>query len=80
MVKPVPGPDRLEKGLRLGCGGMLGLLVVAPLVLQLESPSLSTWVGLGVGVLVFALLALRYGDRFWTAFADWWRTWWPFWP
>jgi hypothetical protein len=59
---------------------MVGLLILDPLVLRALDPSPGMWLLLGVGVTVFALLALRYGDRFWTTLADWLRSWWPFWP
>ena len=78
MIKPVPGPDRLEQGIRLGCGGLFGLFVgvyiVFRIVLRLSPPSASTliaWATVGVSTVVCALLSRHYGDRFWGgAFGD----------
>lgn len=75
MAKRVPAPDALEKGLRLGCGGLLGLVVFGPLAYRLFDGGKNWWVLLVVGVAAFAFLALRYGDRFWISFASWWRSW-----
>ena len=81
MVKRVPGPDGLEKGLRLGCGALLGFALVGPFAINLWHPNMpAIWWTVAAGVLVCALLALRYGDRFWHGFAARWRAWWPFWP
>ena len=78
MVKPVPGPDRLEKGLRLGCGGLFGLLAAGPLLFRFVYRLFlrrwedgTTWVlyaTLAGATVLCALLALRYGDRFWDGF------------
>ena len=77
MVKRVPGPDGLEKGMRLGCGAVLGALIVGPLAVRLgDPPPAGVWLSFGLGVAAFALLAVRYGDRFWGWFASWGR-WWP---
>ncbi len=76
------GPsDRSGGGLRLGCGGLFGLVVGlvwfgdelfrgAPLALALVP----------VAVVACAVLAWRYGDAFWdhVRHADWWHGW-DFW-
>ena len=77
MSRRTPGPDRLEKGLRLGCGAMVGVIALGPLAYYAWRPlSAGLWVGLGIGVAGFALLALRFGDAFWERLSSWWP-WWP---
>lgn len=57
-------PDRLEKGIRFGCGAMFGVLIGFYLLLEFfdfESPGLilsSSFFGCG-------FLAMVLGDRFW---------------
>jgi hypothetical protein len=73
-------PDRFEKTVRLGCGGLLGLVFVGPLAYRFAGATAGMWVTIAAGTLLFAWLALRHGDRFWHAFADGFRALWPFWP
>ncbi len=59
-------PDRLEKGLRLGCGFLFGCLAglwFAFHILPFES--LYILCGCLAGAAFCAILALRFGDRFW---------------
>ena len=67
-------PDGLEKGLRLGCGGLVGLLLFGRLfarwALRAKDPTLA-YLCMGAGTVLFAVLALRQGDRFWQRFGDW---------
>ena len=78
-------PDRLEKGIRLGCGFVFGCFIGFLVALQfLAWDGLNFGVGVLVGGLVCAFSALRYGDRFWlglSRFINWgawpsWREWW----
>ena len=73
MPRSEKGPDGLETGIRLGCGGMLGLVVFGPLFVRLalrtRSP-LVGYVGVPLGVVVFAVLAYRWGDEFWRRVGD----------
>jgi hypothetical protein len=80
MVKPVRGPDPLAKGLHLGCGALLGLVLVGPSAYLLGGAMIGTWASTAAGVVLFAWLGFRYGDRFWDWFTDWWSRWWPLWP
>jgi hypothetical protein len=83
-VKPVPGPDRLENALRLGCGGLFGLLVGALIVVHVlrrriwqDFPTPLGWLVIGLSIVACALMALRWGDRFWGAPGrlQYWRPW-----
>lgn len=61
-----PKRDPLERNVRLVCGALLGLLVSLLLWLQLGPLSpLTGVIMLFVCAVACALLALRYGDRFW---------------
>jgi hypothetical protein len=73
-------PDALEKGLRLGCGALIGAFCGALVggMLWREFRSTTTIVVVGAIVTVLAAWAsLRYGDRFWDAFAGARRRVWP---
>lgn len=61
-----PPIDGLEKKIRLGCGLIAGLVVgLLSGLLSLNLVAGSLWAfAIALGVL-FAFLALRYGDRFW---------------
>jgi predicted membrane protein len=65
-------PDAAEKGIRFGCGFVLGGLFVFICVLR-EVHTLTNFaiVGCVVGALVCGWLAMRYGDEFWKSF-PWW--------
>jgi hypothetical protein len=65
MVSKVPGPDRLEKGLRIGCGALFGLLLTGALLVRIAIRSrtpLVAWLGIPLGMLLFAYLGHRWGD------------------
>jgi hypothetical protein len=75
VVLRTPGPDRLEQGIRIGCGALFGLLLFGLFVAFLQRRLLRPlevgwlgWVAIPLGSAVFAFLAWRYGDRFWS----WW--------
>lgn len=62
-------PDRLEKRIRLGCGGLAGVVIglIAAARFGPDNPA----VGLGIVAVVtlfFALGALFGGDDFWLRF------------
>jgi hypothetical protein len=66
----VEQPDRLEKGIRFGCGFLLGSLVALGALLPLVSGrSIVAWCL--VGGLLFGYLAMRFGDRFWERISRW---------
>ena len=59
-------PDRLEKGIRFGCGLVAGGILGVLGALSIPTYRLLTCVLSGAGVaLLFGALAVRYGDRFW---------------
>ena len=68
-------PDRLEKGIRFGCGFVLGCaLAVVGLLGSLWSAHYTAACVLAAG-LVCGYAAMRWGDRFWDNLRRWW--WWP---
>lgn len=59
-------PDQLEKGIRFGCGLVAGAILGGLGALYSLADDLFTCVLLGAGMaLLFGVLAVRYGDRFW---------------
>jgi uncharacterized membrane protein len=59
-------PDALEKKIRVGCGLIAGVVVGATTgLVWLGLRAGSLWAFVGIAAVVFAVLALRYGDRFW---------------
>jgi hypothetical protein len=72
----VEPPDRLEKGVRFGCGFLFGgALGVGALLTSLWSAHYIV-----TCVLVIALIcgyaAMKFGDSFWENVRGWWWTWW----
>ena len=73
-------PDRGAKAqewigflVRVGCGAVIGVFVGFSWV-WLLSPfegAAANWAIFGVAVLLCALLAVRYGDTFWTRILEW---------
>jgi uncharacterized membrane protein len=58
--------DALEKKIRIGCGALAGLAVGASVgIVALGLRAGALWAFVGLAVMVFAFLALRWGDRFW---------------
>ena len=75
-------PDALEKGLRFGCGGFLGLVFFLMLGFRLFSNAGGAFAAcVIVGTLATAWLAMRYGDMFWKSlgWGSGWFWWWPWW-
>lgn len=71
-------PDRLDKGLRLGCGGLFGafagLLFVGRLFRhRIVGDAFLPLLALGsvLGAVLCAGLALKKGDRFWALDVSW---------
>ena len=59
-------PDQLEKGIRLGFGLLAGAILGVPGAVYSVADDLLTCLLLGAGMaLLFGVLAVRYGDRFW---------------
>ena len=63
-------PDNMEKGIRFGCGAMIGLGIGAFAALKiirgLDHVGLTMLIGGVVGAVVCGLLAMLLGDDFWT--------------
>ena len=74
MVFKDQEPDRLEKGIRFGCGTLFGLLLGLFLTRRLwfDDTSIALLGAIAVAV-VCGGLASRHGDRFWSRFRgdDW---------
>ncbi len=59
-------PDRVEKAIRFGCGALFGLFFGFVAALKFAEKSYAMPIAIaGVVALVFGLLAMRIGDRFW---------------
>lgn len=61
-----PPIDHLEKKIRLGCGVIAGAVSV-PLLAAVSFAVGGKWLWAlaAIGAVLFAFLALRYGDHFW---------------
>jgi hypothetical protein len=70
-------PDRQETIVRLGCGAIVGLIVgfglLVGTVSHLANSVLEIALFVGGSVVVCALLAWRFGDRFFHALHKWLR-------
>lgn len=65
-------PDRMEKGLRFGCGALFGVFVGLSVLTRVTAETFGgLWTYLGVSMLICGLLAMRYGDEFFKSFSDW---------
>ena len=78
-MPPEREPDRFEKGVRFGCGSLLGILIgLYWAIRSYDSDSWSLfWAGFFFVAATFGcgFLAMRYGDRFWDCLArlaGWW--------
>ena len=71
-------PDPLEKRIRFGCGFTFGLLITAlcGLFWLVSTAYYVVAIALLVAI-IFGVLAMRYGDRFWYSMKSW--LWWWFW-
>jgi len=68
--------DRLEKGIRFGCGGLVGLLLGISMAIHYFSASVDEIVFMCLAAaLVCGGLAAKYGDRFWDGLMNWLRWW-----
>lgn len=66
-----PSRDRFRTGVRLGCGGLLGLALGLACAFRLASDDgAKLALVTGVSVLLFAFLAWRFGERFWRWLAE----------
>ena len=65
-------PDRMEKGLRFGCGALLGAFVGLSVLIKVTAENMGgLWTCLGGAMVICGLLAVRYGDEFFKGFSDW---------
>ena len=59
-------PDAFEKRVRFGCGFLFGAVVAFLLALrEVGAFSSAFWAIVVAVAVIFGLLAVRYGDRFW---------------
>jgi hypothetical protein len=64
--------DKTEKGIRFGCGFVLGLFVFGLSSMWFAYEDRGFYlVTVLVAALAFGLAALRFGDAFWRWFARW---------
>ena len=63
-------PDRLEKGIRFGCGFVFGCVVTLGAVASFIDELALVASCLAVPAL-FGYLAMKYGDRFWERISRW---------
>lgn len=68
-----PEPDNIEKGIRFGCGGLLGFVLGLYCFLHgIFGESRFGIILLFIClILFFGFLAMRYGDKFWNSIKDW---------
>ena len=69
-------PDPTEKKIRFGCGASLGLVIGVGAALTLHGSTAIVLMIL-IPIILFGVLATKYGDRFWCWIKDWL---WLFWP
>ncbi len=70
--------DKEEIGIRLGCGGIFGLLVGGYFALRWTAGNLWIVIPVAVASAIFsAVLAARHGDTFWRRISE--KLWWM-WP
>ena len=67
MIENEPVTDKIEKGIRFGCGGLFGFALAAVGFLHGEFPeNIKGSVILFIGfILFFGLMAMFKGDKFW---------------
>lgn len=67
-------PDSLEKGIRFGCGGILGFLFglyVAFNGFADRDNTLISVLTIAFLTILFGVLAMKQGDRFWSSIRKW---------
>jgi uncharacterized protein YacL len=71
-------PDKLEKSIRFGCGGVLGLLlglyVSVRIFIDLENKIIPIAI-VFITIILCGFAAMKKGDRFWD-FLKGWLVWW----
>jgi predicted PurR-regulated permease PerM len=69
-------PDNFEKGIRFGCGGLLGFVVGMYSFLHgfFSGSYLLNILSILFFVFLFGFLALKQGDKFWYSLKNW--LWW----
>jgi hypothetical protein len=71
-------PDKLEKSIRFGCGGLLGLLlglyVSVGIFIDLENKIIPIAI-IFIAIVSCGFAAMKKGDRFWDSLKKW-LIWW----
>ena len=65
-------PDRLEKGIRFGCGFLLGVATAIGALLTTLWRLQSVVAACVLVGLLCGYFAMRFGDRFWDFVLRWW--------
>lgn len=63
-------PDRMERGVRFGCGSLFGVVLGIGVAAQVVEPGWRAALIVVPAVLVCGLLAARWGDKFWDLVFD----------
>jgi hypothetical protein len=69
----------VEKGIRFGCGSILGLLLGLYVSVKIYIRTGNTLVSIGIALIISLLLgftAMKQGDNFWDSLKDYWFWWW----
>jgi len=73
----VAPPDTLEKGVRFGCGFLVGFFAAVSSSVFFFSRGYYIIAGCVLTGLVCGFAAMRFGDRFWLWLSRWWpASWW----
>lgn len=64
-------PDATEKNIRFGCGAIFGFLLGFDFVYFVFSTLTASFVVGILAAIIFGILAVRYGDRFWERLTNW---------
>lgn len=66
-------PDNLEKGIRFGCGGLIGMFIGLYLGLNFlfEDNIIVFILTDAILIVVCGFMAMKQGDRFWLSLKNW---------
>ncbi len=67
-------PDNIEKGIRFGCGGILGFIVGLYFVIRsyvVSDSVIACILTIVFFIVLFGGMAMKQGDRFWLSLKNW---------